>query len=118
MKTFTQLSEDIEKRRQQLKQRQLSQVASQKQKVSDYQSAQREKQQASAERETLKKEIKRELQAEQTPAMQPNEYNKQVARQSAHWKGMQIRQTHGEMEHEAGAQVAAKKARLKAIMSR
>jgi hypothetical protein len=50
--------------------------------------------------------------------MQPNEYNKQVARQSARWKGMQIRQAHGEMEHEAGAQVAAKQRRLKAIMSR
>jgi len=61
MKTFTQLSEDIEKRRQQLKQRQLKQVASQKQKVADYQSTQRQKQQAAAERESLKKEIKKEL---------------------------------------------------------
>jgi hypothetical protein len=26
---------------------------------------------------------------EQHPTMQPNEYNKQVARQSAKWKGMQ-----------------------------
>jgi len=55
---------------------------------------------------------------EQHPTMQPNEYNKQVARQSARWKGMQIRQAHGEMEHEAGAQLAAKKARMKSIMSR
>jgi hypothetical protein len=55
---------------------------------------------------------------EQHPTMQPNEYNKQVARQSARWKGMQIRQAHGEMEHEAGAQLSAKKARMKAIMSR
>ena len=55
---------------------------------------------------------------EQGPHMQPNEYNKQVARQSARWKGMQIRQAHGEMEHEAGAQLAAKKARMKTIMSR
>jgi hypothetical protein len=55
---------------------------------------------------------------EQHPTMQPNEYNKQVARQSARWKGMQIRQSHGEMEHQAGTEVAAKKARLKAIMSR
>ena len=55
---------------------------------------------------------------EQHPTMQPNEYNKQVARQSARWKGMQIRQSHGEMEHQAGAEVAAKKARMKAIMSR
>jgi hypothetical protein len=50
--------------------------------------------------------------------MQPNEYNKQVARASARWKGMQIRQAHGEMEHEAGAEVSAKRARLKSIMSR
>lgn len=56
--------------------------------------------------------------AEQHPTMQPNEYNKQVARQSVKWKGTQIRQAHGEMEHEAGAELAAKKARLKAIMSR
>ena len=55
---------------------------------------------------------------EQGPLMKPNEYNKQVARQSARWKGMQIRQAHGEMEHEAGAEQSAKKARLKAIMSR
>ena len=55
---------------------------------------------------------------EQTPAMEPNEYNKQVARQSTRWKGMQIRQSHGEIEHQAGAELAAKKARLKAIMSR
>jgi hypothetical protein len=50
--------------------------------------------------------------------MEPNEYNKQVARQSARWKGMQIRQAHGEMEHEASAEVAAKRARMKSIMSR
>jgi hypothetical protein len=31
---------------------------------------------------------------------------------------MQIRQAHGEMEHEAGAELSAKKARMKAIMSR
>ena len=55
---------------------------------------------------------------EQTPHMVPNEYNKQIAKQSARWKGMQIRQSHGEMEHEAGAQLSAKKARMKAIMSR
>jgi hypothetical protein len=55
---------------------------------------------------------------EQHPTMQPNEYNKQVARQSARWKGMQIRQAHGEMEHQAGAELAAKKARMKTIMNR
>jgi hypothetical protein len=118
MKTFQQFNEDIANRRLELRQRQQKQMAAQKQKVADYQSAQREKQVAARERETLKKEIKRELQTEQTPVIEPNEYNKQVARQSARWKGMQIRQAHGEMEHEAGAQVAAKQRRLKAIMSR
>jgi len=62
MKTFKQLFEDLEKRRQQLKQRQLNQVAAQKERVTNYQSSQRERQQASTEREALKKEIKRELQ--------------------------------------------------------
>jgi len=55
---------------------------------------------------------------EQTPTMQHNEYNKQVARQSARWKGMQIRQSHGEIEHQAGAELSARRARIKAIMSR
>ena len=118
MKTFQQFNEDIAKRRLQLRQKQVKQMQAHKEKVASYQSAQKERQAASQEREQLKKEIKRELQAEQTPAMQPNEYNKQVARQSARWKGMQIRQSHGEIEHQAGAEVAAKKARLKAIMSR
>jgi hypothetical protein len=118
MKTYNQLVEDLEQRRQQLRQRQLDQMQLNKKKVASYQSAQKQKQAASQEREQLKKEIKRELQMEQDPHMEPTEYNKQVARQSARWKGMQIRQAHGEMEHEAGAQLAAKKARLKAIMSR
>ena len=118
MKTFQQFNEDLEKRRQQLRQRQQQKMQAHKDAVASYQSAQKEKEAAAKERESLKKEIKRELQSEQSPTMQPNEYNKQVARQSARWKGMQIRQAHGEMEHEAGAELAAKKARLKAIMSR
>ena len=64
MKTFKQLFEDLEKRRQQLKQRQLNQVAAQKERVANYQSSQRERQQASTEKEALKKEIKREIQKE------------------------------------------------------
>lgn len=55
---------------------------------------------------------------EQVPHMEPNEYNKQVAKQSARWKGMQIRQSHGEIEHEAGAELVAKRARIKALMSK
>ena len=64
MKTYTQLIEDIAKRRQQLKQRQLDQMKSQKERVASYQSAQRERQSEAQEREQLKKEIKRELQSE------------------------------------------------------
>jgi hypothetical protein len=118
MKTYTQFFEDLEVRRQQLHQRQVDKMKAHKDKVASYQASQAQKQVATQEREALKNEIKRELQSEQGPTMQPNEYNKQVARQSVRWKGMQIRQAHGEMEHEAGAEVAAKKARLKAIMSR
>lgn len=118
MKTFTQFTEDIAKRRLELRQRQLDAVAAQKQKVADYQSAQKERQAETQERETLKKEIKRELQAEQTPVMEPNIYNQQVARQSATWKGRQIRQSHGEMQSKAQSELAAKQRRLKAIMSR
>ena len=66
----------------------------------------------------IKKAEKKIKVNEQHPIMQPNEYNQQVARQSARWKGMQIRQAHGEMEHEAGAELSAKKARIKSIMSR
>jgi hypothetical protein len=118
VKAIQKIKEDLEQRRQQLRQRQIDQMKSHKDKVASHQAAQRERQSATQEREQLKKEIKRELQSEQHPTMKPNEYNKQIARQSARWKGMQIRQAHGEMEHEAGAEVAAKKARLKAIMSR
>ena len=118
MKTFQQFSEDIESRRRELHQKRKDQMRAQKEKVASYHAAQRDRQIAAQEREQLKKEIKRELQSEQTPTMQPSDYNKQITKQSLRWKGMQIRQAHGEMEHEAGAEVAAKKARLKAIMSR
>lgn len=112
------IAEDIEQRRVAAKQQRSDQIATLRQNVANYQSAQQNQRKKSFEREKLKNEIKKELQTEQSPTMKPNEYNKQIARQSARWKGMQIRQAHGEMEHEAGAQLAAKKARLKAIMSR
>ena len=112
------VSEDLEARRQQLAQRQRDNVSAFRERSIASVNAQRERVANQKEREELKREIKKELQTEQHPTMQPNEYNKQVARQSARWKGMQIRQAHGEMEHEAGAQLAAKKARMKAIMSR
>lgn len=69
-------------------------------------------------REKAAKKIKEELQTEQSPTMEPNLYNQQVARQSATWKGRQIRQSHGEMQSRAQSELASKKARLKAIMSR
>jgi hypothetical protein len=113
-----QVKEDIETRRTAAKQQRSDQIATQKQSVSDYHTSQQKQKQRASEREQIKQEIKKELQAEQHPVMEPNEYSKQVARQSARWKGMQIRQAHGEMEHQAGAELAAKKARLKSIMSR
>jgi hypothetical protein len=67
MKTFSQLTEDIAKRRLELRQRQLKQMSAQKERVASYQSAQKERQAAAQEREALKKEIKRELQTEQVP---------------------------------------------------
>lgn len=112
------IKEDIEQRRVAARQQRSDQIATQRQNVTDYQSAQQNQRKKYFEREQLKKEIKKELTNEQHPTMQPNEYNKQVARQSARWKGMQIRQAHGEMEHEAGAEIAAKRARMKSIMSR
>ena len=64
MKTYTQLCEDIATRRKQFRQRQLDQIQSQKERVASYQSTQREKQEAGQERESLKNQIKKELQTE------------------------------------------------------
>jgi len=118
MKSFQQFNEDLEARRQQLAQRQKDNADSFKQRSLAAATAHKERIAAKQDREQLKKEIKQELQSEQHPTMQPTEYNKQVARRQATWKGSQIRQAHGEMEHEAGAELSAKKARMKAIMSR
>ena len=118
MKSFQQFNEDLEARRQQLAQRQKDNATAFKEKSLATANAQKKRVAASQERDQLKKEIKQELQSEQHPTMVPNEFNKQVARQQATWKGRQIRQAHGEMEHEAGAELVAKKARMKAIMSR
>jgi hypothetical protein len=121
MKTFQQFSEDVDRltqRRQQLRQRQLKQMAAHKEKVAAYQESQRRKRQKEAERENLKKEIKRELQTEQTPVMQPNLYNQLIARRQATQKGQQIRHVHGELGAEARAQQAAKRQRLNRLMSK
>jgi hypothetical protein len=113
-----QVKEDIETRRIAAKQQRSDQIASQRQDVANYHTTQQKQKQKAAEIRQIKQELKKELQTEQHPTMEPNEYSKQVAKQSARWKGMQIRQSHGEIEHEAGAELAAKRARLKAIMSR
>lgn len=61
MKTFEQFNEDIQQRRQELQQRRIEQMRSQKKRVADYQAAQQNKIKKQREREELKKEIKREL---------------------------------------------------------
>lgn len=64
MKTYQQFSEDIEKRRKQLRQRQLDQMAKFKEKSRSAIEAQRQKREHEQERESLKREIKRELKNE------------------------------------------------------
>jgi len=61
MKTYTQLCEDIEARRQELRQRQLDAMDKQKQRVADYQQKLRDDREEKLERERLKKEIAQEL---------------------------------------------------------
>jgi hypothetical protein len=115
MKTFQQFNEDIDRltqRRQQLRQRQLKQMAAHKEKVAAHREAQSRRRQKQAEREQLKQELRRELQTEQTPVMQPNLYNQLVARRQATQKGQQIRHVHGELGAEARAQQSAKRQRL------
>lgn len=128
-KTYQQFREDVDQRRQLALQKTKELQAAQKQRVSEYQQAQKEKlaqqradkqeREAEAKRiEKMKDELRQELQTEQSPGMDPNEYSKQVAGQSARWKGMQIRQSHGERQHQAAAELAAKRARIKALMSK
>jgi hypothetical protein len=118
MKTFCQFNEDLQARRQQLAQRQRDNTIAFKEKSKAVVDAQKEKQDSDQERERLKKEIKQELQTEQHPTMVPNEFNKQIAKRQAGWKGLQRQQAHDEMKDEARTQVSAKRARMKAIMSR
>lgn len=118
MKTYAQFNEDLEQRRKELRQRQLDQMATHKKRIELGQAAQRERSEYQKEREGLKREIKKELQIEQTPSMQPNEYNKQVARRQATQKSAQIRHVHQEIGAEARQQQNQKRLELKAIMSR
>jgi hypothetical protein len=55
---------------------------------------------------------------EQIPSMEPNYYNQQVARRQATQKITQMRHVHQEIGSEARAQQRAKRAEVKAIMSR
>lgn len=55
---------------------------------------------------------------EQTPHMEPNLYSKQVAMRQAAQKTAHIKHVHQELGGEARAQQAAKRARMKAILSR
>ena len=55
---------------------------------------------------------------EQTPHMEPNEYNKQIARRQATQKSAHIKHVHSELGAEARAQQSQKRAEMKAIMSR
>lgn len=64
MKTFQNFSEDIESRRQELRQRQIDQMKNFKEKSQSYAAAQRERLEREKEKERLKKEIKQELGAQ------------------------------------------------------
>lgn len=118
MKTYVQFFENIEKRRLELRKRQLEKIETHKQKVADYRARQQEKIQAQQDRENLKKEIKRELQTEQTPVMEPNLYSQQVAKRQAAQKTAHMKHVHSELGAEARAQQSAKRAEIKSIMSR
>lgn len=123
MKTFLQFNEDIDQRRKQLRQRQLDQMSAHKQKVASYHAAQKEKHDEGKEREKLKSEIKRELQAEQVPVMvskgeKPNLYNQLVARRQASQKSAHIKHVHQELGAEARSEREQRGKEMKAIMSR
>ena len=118
MKTYNQFSEDLDQRRQELQQRRLDQIQAQKQRVANYQSAQKEKIAKQREREELKSEIKRELQTEQIPHMKSNFYNQMIAKSQLSRKRERERHAQREMEHEASVQQAQKRREMKAIMSR
>ena len=64
MKTYNQFFEDIESRRQELRQRQLNQMAKFKEKSSQYAASNQQKRPEGQAREKLKSEIKQELKNE------------------------------------------------------
>ena len=118
MKTYTQLIEDIEQRRAELRQRQLKQMQQHKERVASHQAAIQHSRKKAQEKEQLKSEIKRELQAEQSPGMTQTPFNIMKAREQAKGGIRHRTHVHNELAREAEAQQAAKRARMKAIMSR
>jgi len=60
-KSIKKIEEDIETRRRELRQRQKDQMSAQRERVAGYHASQQERRAKEAEREELKKEIKREL---------------------------------------------------------
>jgi hypothetical protein len=55
---------------------------------------------------------------EQTPSMEPNYYNQQIAKRQASQKSAQIKHVHQELGSEARAERAQKGREMRAIMSR
>ena len=139
MKTFQQFNEDIEQRRIAARERTLAMQTAAKERTQAYHDAAQERRQAIQDKlkqdiqtrkdkeaalkqkreqerqERLERQKQRQLQTEQTPSMEQNPYNVMISRQSATWKGRQIRQSHGEMQSKAQSELAAKRARLKAL---
>lgn len=62
MKTYLQFFEDLDQRKAELRQRQLDQMAANREKIIAYQEAQREKKMAEIEKKRLKDELRQELQ--------------------------------------------------------
>lgn len=121
MKTFQQFNEDVDRltqRRQQLRQRQLKQMAAHKERAAAHKESQKRRRAKEAEREQIKQEIKRELQAEQHPSMKLTPFNIMKAREQAKGGIAHRKHVHGELAREAGAQQAAKRARLNRLMSK
>ena len=114
MKTFYQFQEDIAQRRVAASQQTQKRETSAQQVAQSYHAQKA----AAAKKEALKQEIKRELQTEQTPTMQPNLYNQLIARRQMAQKVAHVKHVHQELGSEARAQQAAKNARMKSIMSR
>ena len=114
MKTFYQFQEDIAQRRVAASQQTQKRETSAQQVAQSYHAQKA----AAAKKEALKQEIKRELQTEQTPTMQPNLYNQLIARRQMAQKVAHVKHVHQEIGAEARAQEAAKQRRMKAIMSR